>query len=146
MPTAAKLVASFAFFVIGYLAAQSVAMAQDAGTDTGNFSLIVGGIGFFCGWLVMGNNVDQSYWRSGGAGVRTASTIVVFALVGFAGREMIHRSMQRSYKDVIEAVQGFLVLFGQDFQLVLKIDTLLILVGGGFLAGMLAEWTARRWR
>lgn len=148
MPTAAKAVAAVLFALVGYFAAQAVKMpgVMPEGTQFGWFSEITAGIGFLCGWIVMGGLVGRGYGEAAASGLRVSVTIVFWALLGFATYDMVMQSMKMIYDGPMEAVLDvfdIMLNYGKRLGTMQIIGTLAI---GGVLAGCAAEWAGRRWR
>jgi len=146
MPTAARLFASIAFTVLGYLATGIYRSGLPSETPTGALLPVCAAIGFLCGWIVMGKRVGKGYYAAAGTGVRTAATMVFFALLGFSVYEMVLRSMRKRYDGVFSAIEGtfdIILIYGAPL---LRPDPVIALVVGGVLGGMLAEWAGRQWR
>ena len=146
MPTAAKLISTIAFLVICYLAAEAYKVTLPEGTLTTLMSPICAALGALCGWFVMGSLVGDGYGVAIGSGIRTSVTAVFFALVIFAGYKMVGLSMQNRYHGPIEALQAMLAIAGDYLMAMLRTDELVILLVGGGFAGILAEWSSRKWR
>ncbi|MDE3029042.1 MAG: TrgA family protein [Paracoccaceae bacterium] len=146
MPTAAKIFASIAFLVICYFAAEVYKATLPAGTVVTLMSPICAALGALCGWFVMGPLVGDGYGVAIGSGIRTSVTAVFFALVIFAGDKMVILSMQHRYRGPIEALQAMLAIAGDYGLAMLRADVLVILLVGGSLGGILAEWSSRKWR
>ncbi len=146
MPTAARIFGAFCFAVIGFLGAEAVKPMMPEGTQFGYFSLVMAAIGAACGWSVMGGLVGRGYGVAISSGWRTSATLVFFGLLLFSGREMILRSIHRRYHGPVEALQGMVALATEYGRLLLNTQDLVILIGGGALAGLLVEWISRRWR
>ncbi|MDZ4094008.1 MAG: TrgA family protein [Paracoccaceae bacterium] len=145
MPTAAKLFAAVAFAAIGYFAAELFKPSMPETTQFGQFSLICAGIGVLCGWIVMGPLAGKGYSAAAGFGTRTAVTIAFWALLGFSIYEMVLRSTKMRYDGPMEAVAGAIGLMAEYGVLMMTPAVLGVLVLGGMLGGMFAEWAARRW-
>ena len=146
MPTAAKLVAAVAFAAVAFFAAEIFKPAMPPDTQFGYFSYICASISALCGWFVMGGLVGRGSSAAIGSGIRTITTAVFLLLLLFSGREMILRAMKLRYHgpmDAIQAMFGLVVDFGRMMLTPEELGTLLI---GGALAGLLADWSARRWR
>lgn len=146
MPTAAKLLAAFAFAAVAFFAAEVYKPGLPPETRWASFTSITALIGAYCGWRVMGRLVGRGYYASAGYGVRTSATIVFYALLGFSIYEMVLRSLRRRYDGVMSAFEGIFdlaLIYGAP---VFRMEPLIVLIAGGVLAGMLAEWTSRQWR
>ena len=146
MPTAAKLFAACAFAVLGFFAAEILKPHMPDGTQFGNFSFYCALVGLVAGWRMMGPAVGRGWWEAINAGVRTSAVMVAIALLVFSIYGMLVLAFRRSYDGPMEAIVG---IFGVGVDYVWTIlvwDVLIVLVVGGALAGMLAEWASRRWK
>jgi hypothetical protein len=146
MPTAARLMAAFSFFIVAFLAAEAFKPMMPEGTQFGLFSVISGGIGALSGWFVSGALAGRGMMASIGIGVRTSATAVFFTLVLFSGREMLIRAVKHLYHGPMDALQGMMALIAKYALLLANKPDLVILIGGGAVAGMVTEWASRRWR
>jgi hypothetical protein len=145
MPTAAKLVASLAFALTGFLAAEAFKLGMPEGMAFGPFSLVIAAVGFICGWRIAGRLAGKGFSSSIGYGLRTSVTIVFWGLLIYSTERMIQRALDMLYKGPIEAVLGIFQLM---YELGLKVPTpevLTVLIVGGVIGGLAAEWAARRW-
>jgi hypothetical protein len=153
MPTAAKLVAAVAFMAVAFLAAEVFKPGLRPDTQWGLFPVVAAGVGAVCGWTISGARPRATWMGAGATGMRTAVTIAFWLLLLFSLREMVLRSLKRLYKDVFEAVIGTFSIalgYGQaiwtDFATgAFRPDTIVVLLVGGFLAGLATEWAGRRW-
>jgi hypothetical protein len=145
MPTAAKLVAAVFFAALGFLMAEAYKPTQPPETQFGSFSFICAGIGLLCGWLVSGSLAGKGYGKAWGNGVRTAITTVFFALLAFSLYTMILRSMKLRYDGPMEALTAAIDLMREYGMLMLDQRFLLTVLIGGFVGGIVTEWSSRRW-
>ncbi|MEZ5796482.1 MAG: TrgA family protein [Paracoccaceae bacterium] len=146
MPTAAKLVAAVVFAIIGWLAANAHIPALGESAAFGAFREITAGIGLLVGWMVMGNLVGHGYRDAIGAGLRSSVTLVFFALLGFSIYHMVMQSTKMVYDGPMDAVLGVFQYMMENGRAMLTAGVLGVLVIGGILGGVLAEWASRRWR
>ncbi|QYK41134.1 MAG: TrgA family protein [Paracoccaceae bacterium] len=146
MPTAAKLFAAIAFFVVGFMAAEAFKPGMPEGTPFGHFSLIVGAIGGLTGWMVMGALAGRGYGASAGFGLRTSVTLTFWALLVFSVYQMIGLATKMRYDGPMDAIVGVFELMLENGQMLLNAPVLIALGVGGILGGFSAEWAARRWR
>lgn len=146
MPTAAKLVSGIAFAALAFFAAEIFKPHFSESTQFGAMSQVSALIGLVCGWRVMGPNAGRGYFASMNYGVRASLTTVFFALVVFSIEEMVGAAFRKLYHGPLEAILGA-VAIGTGFARKLLVpDMMLLLLVGGALCGLLAEWAARRWR
>lgn len=146
MPTAAKLFAALAFAVLAFFVAEVLKPHMPPGTQFGNFSLYCVLIGVVAGWRVMGPSAGRGWWDSANAGIRTATVMALIALVIFSIYGMLILAFRRAYDGPMEAVVGIFGVGVDYFLQMLAWDVIAVLLVGGALAGMLAEWAARRWK
>jgi hypothetical protein len=146
MPTAAKLVAAFAFAALSLLIATLYIPQLPKGTQLGYFRQITAAIGLLCGWWIMGNMVGRGYRAAAESGLRTSVTIVFWALLGFSIYIMIDRSMRMMYDGPMEAVLGVFQLMIEYGKKMLVPDVMIAVLFGGILAGQLTEWVGKRAR
>ncbi len=145
MPTAAKIVAAICFAFFGAIAATAVIPVLPEGTQLGYFVPISAVIGLLNGWVVMGVLGGHGYRDAMGSGVRTAITIVVWALLLFSIYKMVVLSTQLRYDGPIEAVTaafGIMLDYGKMLLTPAVIGTFLV---GGLICGAITEWARRRW-
>lgn len=146
MPTAAKLVAAFAFAAVAFFAAEMFKVAMPEGNAFGRFSYICAGLGVLCGWFVMGKLAGGGYRAAMGYGVRTSVTITFWALLLFSGYEMIIRSTKLRYDGPMEALTAVVDLMLERGRWMATPEVLGTLFVGGILAGLLVEWAGKQWR
>lgn len=144
MPTAAKLVAAIVFAALAYLAAHVFIPSLPEGTQLALFREITAFIGLVCGWLVMGGLVGGSYGEALSSGIRTSITVAFFALLGFAIYEMLQRSMSMMYDGPMEAVLAVFDLMLYYGKMMMTPNVIGVLLVGGVVGGLLAEWVGRR--
>ncbi len=146
MPTAAKLFAAFALAAVTFFTAQVFMPHMEEGTQFGAFVPISTLIGLVCGWRVLGPEAGRGMWSSANAGFKAAMIAAVLALFIFSTEEMLVLAFRRSYDGPGEAIIGVVKLSVDFIQKMFVPDVLIVLFGGGALAGCLSEWAARRWR
>lgn len=146
MPTAAKLFAALAFFVVGFVTAEAFKPGMAEGTPFGPFSLIVAGIAALNGWLIMGGLAGRGYGASAGFGMRTSVTFVFWALLLFSTYQMVILATKMRYDGPMDAIIGIFELMFENGQLLLTPPVLGSMAVGGILGGWLSEWASRRWR
>ncbi|MFN3938352.1 MAG: TrgA family protein [Gemmobacter sp.] len=146
MPTAAKLVAALCFAAVAFFAAEMYKNAAPPETQWGRFTIIATAVGALIGWSVMGGLVGRGYYRAAGYGIRTSATIVFWLILGFSIYEMVLRSARRQYDGVFNAIEGTFDIILVNGATLLRPEPLIVLVIGGILGGMCAEWANRQWR
>ena len=146
MPTAAKLAAAVAFALVALLTAQLYIPYLPEGMQLGWFRPITAAIGFVVGWRVMGGLAGRGYRAAAESGVRTALTVVFWALLGFSIYLMVDRSMKMMYDGPMEAVLGTFQLMFEYGKKMLVPEVIGAVLVGGVLGGWCAEWAGKRWR
>lgn len=146
MPTAAKLFGAFGFALVAFFASEIYKPLLPEGTQMGLLTPINTVIGAFCGWLVMGRLAGDGNYRAIGHGLRTICVILFYVLLLWAGVEMLERSMDLHYDGPVEALQEMMALVAEYFLLMVSsAEVPVVLLCGGTLAALLAEWAAERW-
>ena len=144
MPTAAKLVALLAFAAVGFLTAEIYKPGYDEATQWGWFTQVSTLIGAVCGWRVAGHEAGRGYPLAFGNGLRTAATMLFYALLVFSIEMMMSRAQMKYYGGIFDAIMGtfdIMLTYGRAFFVPQPMISLFI---GGVLAAMLTEWTKRQ--
>lgn len=145
MPTAAKMVAAVMTAMTLFLAAEASRAGLPQGTPAGYLSLIVAGVGFITGWLVLGTLTGRGYLAAMGLGLRTAVTAVFWALLLFSLWKMIELSLKLRYDGPMQAILDVFAIMIENGRMVLLPDVLVALGVGGAVTGLFAEFAGRRW-
>jgi hypothetical protein len=146
MFTAAKLIAALSLAAVGYLTSDAIRPLFHENTDFGLFNYVNAGIGFLCGWYIVGTRAGRGYSAALSNGLTGAVALVFWGLFVQACNEMVDRSMRRFYDSPFEAVAAIFEIgieFGARMGDVRVLTTLLV---GGLATALLAEVAARRWR
>ena len=146
MPTAAKMFAAVAFALVGWFAASAYIPLLPEGTSTGFFREITAALGFFIGWFTLGSSMGRGYREAISLGLRTSLLLLAWALVGFSVYRMILRSTKMTYHDAGEAILDVPMLMLGYGKVMGSAPFITILVVGGILGGLAAEFAAKRWR
>ena len=146
MPTTAKLVSAVMFAIIGFFAAAAYAETLPPGQPRFWLIPIVTALGIGQGWMTMGRHVGQGMSMAITTGVRTSFLILFWAVTIFGLYEMFYRSTRLRYDGPGEAVIAALeLLMEYGLSVLTAVPTLIILFGGGAVAGIVAEFVNRRW-
>ncbi len=146
MPTGSKLAGGAIFFAIAYMAALQAKLTFTEGTQATYFAWVIGGIGLWQGWMVMGNRAGGGMRLAIANGTRTSLQIAFFGLLFFALRTMFIRSTDLRYDDPGEAVTATMELFLEYGQQSLTYGVWGTLMVGGVLGGMAVEIASKMWR
>ncbi len=146
MPTAAKLVATVLFAVVGLLAANAYGATLPDGQPAFWLAPVCVVLGIWHGWFTMGRHVGNGMLAAAGTGIRTSVQIAFFAVLGFATFEMFHRSVRLRYDGPGEALIAALELVLEyGLSMVVVVPCLATLIGGGVVAGLVTEAVNSRW-
>ena len=146
MPTAAKFVGAICFAIFGYVTALAVIPVLPEGFQIGRMREVSAFIGLLNGWFIMGRLTGKGYRAGIGSGVRTAITIVIWALIVFAIYEMVLRSTKLRYDGPMEAVTAAFGLMLDYGKLMLTKEIIATIVIAGGIGGAITEWAGRRWK
>jgi len=146
MPTSGKLVAGICFALVGYLTATAYSPGLPDGFRIGYFTYFSAALGFVVGWFVMGRLVGVGMRDAAGRGVSTAVWLFFWALLAFSIHEMLVRSLDKRYRNPMDAVGGAFEISIFFFKLALSVEVLATLLIGGLVSGILSELANRRWR
>jgi hypothetical protein len=145
MPTATKLFSALFFAAVAWFAADRYAPGLPEGTPIGYLREVSALIGALVGWRWMGKRAKRSYGESLGTGIVTSVLIFLWTNLTFSIVEMFERTTNMRYRDAVEAVLGVFELMMQYGALMVRPETPIILLVGGALGGLGAEFVSRRW-
>lgn len=147
MPTAAKLISGVAFLIVGYLAALAYIPQLPEGTKTAFFPELTAALGFLVGWRSLGLVVGKGYAESLSYGLRASIILVFSALLVFSVYHMIQQAFKVGhYHDAGEAVLDVPMTMLDYGKLLWAPQVIEVLVIGGVLGGLVAEFVDKRWR
>lgn len=146
MPTTTRLVSALWFAAVGWLAANAHVPSLGENAQIGAFREITALIGLLSGWLVMGRLAGRGWVESVNGGVRCSVTLAFSALLGFSAWLMLGEALRKRYEGPMEAVVGIFGLMAEQIRAMVTVEEIGILLAGGVLGGILAEWVFRRWR
>lgn len=145
MPTAPKLIAAVFFALIAALAAHLFIPVLPEGSQTQMFREVSAGIGFLCGWFIMGRITGRGTVEAINRGLVTSVSILFWCLLVFSIYFMVRKSTRMMYDGPMDAVIGI-------FEMMLDYGALLkhpatpgVLLIGGALGGIVTEAVSRRW-
>ncbi len=146
MPTAAKLFAAIGFAAVAFFASEVYKTLLPEGTQVGMMTPVNTFVGLLGGWTVMGRYAGRGYYVAAGTGIRTVAVILFYALVIWAGTEMVSRSTKMYYDGPTEALTAMMGLVAEYFMLMISDPQVpIVLLGGGVLAAFLSEWATEHW-
>lgn len=146
LPTIPRLIAGICLGFLAFTASELAKPLWPEGTYFGAMSTWNTVFGFLIGWVMLGTRITGSYASgiSNGFTITALGTAIVLLIHG--ADEMVDLAMRNRYGGFMDAFAG---IFENAFEYGQKIATqqiLLTLFLGGCLAGLITEWTARRWR
>ncbi|MGO4909833.1 TrgA family protein [Pseudorhodobacter sp. W20_MBD10_FR17] len=145
MPTISKLIAAIWFGAVAFMAAQAFKLGMPEGTQYAQFNAICIVIGVISGWRVMGGLVGLGYQRAVGSGIRTSVTFTAWALLICSIVLMVRKAYRMRYGSPMEAIVDIVALAIEHGLLVFTVQVLSVLIIGGILGGLGAEWAKKRW-
>lgn len=146
MPTAAKLVAAVCLAILGYAVSEIIKTLMPASTDFGSFSIVNAVIGFLCGWIVVGTRAGRGQSAAISNGFTGMFALVIWGLFIHATNEMVANAFARKYRSMVEATVSIFEIGIEYGEKMLDAKVILVLLAGGIVTGILAEFAARRWR
>lgn len=145
MPTAAKITAAIILGAVAWYTSELIRPLLPEGTDFGWFNYVNLALGLLCGWFVVGTRVGRTYIESFSAGLTGVAALVFWGLFLQSFNEMLRLALERRYDGPVEAIVAVFEI-GVDFGLTLiDVNVIASLLVGGIVAGVLAEWSSRRW-
>ncbi|SIS69912.1 TrgA family protein [Phaeovulum vinaykumarii] len=146
MPTAAKLVAALLMAATGASAAEIVVLAMAEVRNVSWLPGFVALVGLFMGWTLTGDRVGRGYLGAVSMGLQGMVMTVLGALLGVSFAEMIALALRRRYDAPMEALVDVVGLALRFSEYLRDPRVLAMLLAGGIVTGVAAEWAARRWR
>jgi hypothetical protein len=144
MPTAGRLIGAITFGILAWLLATTALPYFLEGLAPGFWLPVSVGIGILVGWTVVGKRTGLGYKVGFGNGITGAVVVAFWMLLIVSFNDMIIKSMRSNYDGPVEALVDVFALmleygirFGQP-------DILIILFGGGVVAGLISEAFGRR--
>lgn len=150
MPTGCKLISAVYFAIFAYLLAGLIQASIFAATGypakTGLMRPMLVLLGIILGWRVMGVRGGQGRNYAIQGGILTAVSVIFWGIVVISLRTMVKNSTKGKYPDTPAAVMGGFDLaigYVKDYW---TVSIVLLILLGGALGGIVADWAARRWR
>lgn len=146
MPTAAKLIAAVLFAALAYYVSEEVKFyLPGEGAGATWLSQVNAAFGAVMGWRIMGRFAGQGFMPAAGFGLTTIFAVTFWALLIWAGYEMIIRATRGRYDGPVDALQGMADLM-IDYAILTMVPTIVgTAVIGSLVAGIVTEFCARRW-
>lgn len=145
MPTAGRFVGAIFFGFITWYVSELFKPLMPTGTSFGHFSEYNSVIGLVVGWVMLGLRAHPNSKASIGAGITTSFVVLFWALLIHAGIEMLKLSLRKRYSGAGEAVIAVFQLMVKYAEIMATPAIIVVLFGGGVVAGMVSGWAQRRW-
>ncbi len=145
MPTAAKLFAAVVLAATGFFAAALVLPNIPLGARADFLPGLSSVIGFTVGWIVVGVRAGKGDLSGIQTGMRGALFMVIWVLFATGFAQMIKLALRKRYDAPTEALVDVMARALDFGKLVFQPDVLIVLIVGGALSGLAAEWAGRRW-
>jgi hypothetical protein len=146
MPTASKFFAAIFFAGVAAFAAHLFIPMLPEGSQTNLFRELSAGIGFACGWFIMGQRIGTGVADAVNRGLVTSISMLFWCLLLFSILQMVRKSTRLMYDGPMDAVLGIFDIMLEYGALLKGPATPLALAAGGVLGGILTEAVGRRWR
>ena len=148
MPTSYRLVSALLYGALAWVVSGMVMEVITAETERQNFGyfqMVNIAIGILVGWIIVGKRLGSDYVTAMGIGFTGMLTLVFWCLFAHAFAEMLRLSLARRFDGPIEALVSVFKL-GIDYADFLAHGPILVvMIAGGMLAGVIAEFVKRRW-
>ncbi len=146
MPNAAKLIAALGLAALGWLVSDMIKPLVPFSVDFGWFNYVNAAIGVLVGWLFLGPRVGQGMTSAINNGITSAIVMVILGLLSQGVNEMVRLSFARRYDTPFEAIAAIFEISLDYGMILLDMQVILTLLGGGIVAALAAEALGRRWR
>lgn len=145
MPTIPKLVAATCLAILAYIVTTQVIATMPEKESFGKLipSSII--ISLLCGWIFIGRRVGETYVIAISTGLSGMAAAVFWVLLAQSGSEMLRLSLRRRFDGPMEAIVGVFQIAYEFGAKLAQTETVITLLVGGIIAGVLAEFAARRW-
>jgi hypothetical protein len=145
MPTAGQIVAAIGLGVVGWIGSELFRPLLPPDTNFGWFDYVNVALGLACGWMVTGRRLGHGYAAGVNAGLAGVAALVFWAVACQSLNEMLRLALDGRITGLMSGLTRMFEL-AADHVLTMLDGTLIgVLLAGGFLAGAIAEWVARRW-
>lgn len=144
MWTAAKLVSGLLFAALCWYVSELVKPLLPESFDPRRMSELNAVVGFFVGWRFVGSRVGDGIVAAISFGFTGAILAALWCLATDSTLEMLRLSFRGQYDGPIEAVMNIFEMMLDFGMLLFDPRLLIVLLGGGMIAGVIAEFTSRR--
>lgn len=145
-PTAARTTAAICLAILGWILSDQVRLLFPEGKAFGVFNQVNAGIGFLCGWFIVGTRAGQGYGHGVSHGLTGAASLVFWGLFIQAANEMTRLAMRHRYDGPLEAMAAVFEIGVEFGQMMLVQNILMTVFFGGIITGWLTEYVGRRFK
>lgn len=146
MPTMPRLLSGLCLALLGYVVSEMIKPLLPESTAFGIFSLLNAGIGFLCGWKIVGSRAGDGMSSGIGIGITGAGALVAIGLFVQSCNEMVKLAMRHRYDGPFEALAAIFEIAVEYGTLMATAGIITTLIVGGILTGVFAEYAAKRWK
>lgn len=146
MPNAAKLFAAIGLAVLGWIASDMIRPLVPYNVDFGYFNYVNAGLGALIGWIFLGPRAGGGMSSAINNGITSAVVLVIVGVLVQATNEMVKLSFARRYDSPFEAVAAIFEITIDYAMILVDLQLILVLIGGGIAASLMTEVAGRRWR
>jgi hypothetical protein len=93
----------------------------------------------------MGSLVGKGYRLAAMGGFRTSATFLVWALLTCSIILMVRKAFKKRYDSPMEAIVDIFALALEHGAKAATVEVIGVLLVGGIIGGLCAEWAKRRW-
>ncbi|MDU8913204.1 TrgA family protein [Aestuariicoccus sp. MJ-SS9] len=146
MPTASKLVAGLLLALLAIVASGQIKELMPPNTAFGYFTWVNAGIGFLCGWMIIGSRVGRGGAAAVSNGFTAVAALVFWGLFVQAVNEMVRLAVRHRYDGPVEAFAAVFEIGIEYGTVMLDWPLVLTLFAGGVATGIFTEIASRHWR
>ncbi|MBV7392750.1 TrgA family protein [Mameliella sediminis] len=146
MPNAARLFAALGLAVLGWIASDMIKPLVPFSVDFGWFNFVNAGIGALVGWIFVGPRSGGGTTAAINNGITAAVVMAIVGLLVQGTNEMVRLSFANRYDSPFEAIAAIFEISLDYGMILLDMQLILTLLGGGIVAALVAEAVGRRWR
>nr|WP_309501726.1 TrgA family protein [uncultured Roseovarius sp.] len=145
MPSSARFAAAVSLGLLGWIGSEMIRDLMPPHTAFGWFNYVNVVLGLLCGWSVVGGRVGTGYVDSISIGLTGSAALVFWGLFTQSFNLMLAQSLDRKYDGPVEGLTGMFNNAVDYGQYLLDGPLIAVLVVGGILTGLIAEFVVRRW-
>lgn len=145
MPTFARLAAALLLGAVGWWVSDLIRPLMPEGTDFGMFNVINAVLGILVGWRVTGKRLGRGLFNGLSAGLTGVAALVFWGLFVHSLSQMLGLALESRFGGLMHAINAMLRIMTEYALVLIDVQVIIALVGGGIATGLIGEWVARRW-